>query len=258
LDYEDTDGKCLSIGVPQLPAWCNQKGFLGRVLHSSAYRNGEPFRNQRVLVVGLGNSGGEIAIDLCEHGARVAIAVRSAINIVPRDICGLPIVTISIALSRLPGHLADLLAAPLLRLTLGDSSRLGFRKPALGPISQIKRTGRIPLIDIGTVGLIRSGRIEVLRGVRSLNDGGVEFDDGSTGHFDALKLATGYRPGTERFLGPADALRANVAGRWGTESRSGLYLCGFSVSPNGMLRDIAREARWIASQVASRRDTQTA
>jgi hypothetical protein len=235
--------------VPCLPVWPGQERFRGRILHSSLYQNGESFHGQRVLVVGLGNSGGEIAIDLHEHDARVAIAVRGAVNIVPRDILGLPILTISIVLSRLPTRLADAMAAPLLRLTLGDLSRLGFRKPDCGPITQIKRTGRIPLVDIGTVDLVRAGHIEVVGAVRSLSETEVEFADGGSRPFDAVVLATGFRPGTERFLQSIDPPRRNARGRERTGGYAGLYFCGFFVSPTGMFRDIGREARWIAEHV---------
>jgi hypothetical protein len=242
--------------VPYLPAWPGQERFRGRIIHSSCYRNGEPFRGQRVLVVGLGNSGGEIAIDLHEHGARVSVAVRTAVNIVPRDILGLPILTISIALSCLPARLADVLAAPLLRFTLGDLSRLGFRRPDAGPITQIKRGGRIPLIDIGTVDLVRAGHIDVLGAVRSLSDTEVGFADGSSRRFDALVLATGFRPGTERFLQEADAPTPNALGRERIGGKAGLYFCGFFVSPTGMLRDIAMEARWIAEHITANRSAE--
>jgi alkyl hydroperoxide reductase subunit AhpF len=47
--------------------------------------NGKRWSGQRVLVIGLGNSGGEIAIDLSEQGAHAAICVRSPVNVVPRD-----------------------------------------------------------------------------------------------------------------------------------------------------------------------------
>jgi len=242
--------------VPRLPVWPGQERFRGRILHSSCYRNGEAFRGQRVLVVGLGNSGGEIAIDLHEHGAQVAVAVRGAVNIVPRDILGLPILTISIALSRLPTRLADALAAPLLRLTLGDLSRLGFRKPDCGPITQIKQTGRIPLVDIGTIDLVRAGHIEVLGAVRSLSETEAEFADGNSRPFDALVLATGFSPGTERFLQTSDPPRPNARGQERIGGKAGLYFCGFFVSPTGMFRDIAMEARWIAEHITAKKVTQ--
>ena len=72
------------------------------MLHSDEYTNGEPFRGRRVLVVGFGNSGGEIAIDLCEHGAHTSLAVRGAVNVIPRELFGIPILAIGILQSRLP------------------------------------------------------------------------------------------------------------------------------------------------------------
>ncbi|HYL72520.1 MAG TPA: NAD(P)/FAD-dependent oxidoreductase, partial [Candidatus Dormibacteraeota bacterium] len=65
--------------LPELPG---MDDFRGKLLHSADYRNGAPYVKQKVLVVGLGNSGGEIAIDLCEHGAHVSLAVRGPVNVV--------------------------------------------------------------------------------------------------------------------------------------------------------------------------------
>jgi len=187
--------------VPHVPRWPGQAGFRGRILHSSEYHNGAAFRGQDVLVVGLGNSGGEIAIDLSEHGARVALAVRGALNVIPREILGLPVLAIAIALSRLPARVADMLAAPLIRLTVGDISKLGLRKLPVGPITQIETSAKVPLIDVGTLEWLRKGRIAVLGDVRSFQgETDICFDDGRTRRCDAVVLATGFRPGLERFL----------------------------------------------------------
>src|SRR4051812_5096157 len=87
---------------PVLPTWPGQESFGGAILHSSAYRNGRTFAGERVLVVGFGNSGGEIAVDLVEQGAKPALAVRSAVNLLPRDLLGLPLLDVAIPLSMLP------------------------------------------------------------------------------------------------------------------------------------------------------------
>jgi indole-3-pyruvate monooxygenase len=238
--------------VPHEPRWPGQDRFNGHIMHSSAYRNGEPFRGQRVLVIGLGNSGGEIAVDLHEHGARVAVAVRGPVNIIPRDILGVPVLSIGIALSRLPTRVSDALAAPLVRLVMGDITRLGFRKLAMGPLAQIKTTARVPLIDVGTIRLIREGRVEVLGDVREISATGVTFDDGRSLPFDAIVVATGYRPRIDAFLETREdvaGIRRQVASD-GTGSGKGLYFCGFTVSPTGMLREIGMEAQCIAEDIA--------
>ena len=236
--------------VPYLPQWRGQERFRGRILHSSEYRSGESFRGQSVLVVGLGNSGGEIAIDLHEHGARVAIAVRGPVNIIPREILGVPVLAISIALSRLPARFADALAAPLVRLTIGDISKLGFRKLPMGPFTQIKARTRIPLIDVGTVKLVREGHIEVLGDIREMGEGDVTFEDGRSRTFDAIVAATGFRPRTECFLAPQrNILDMEQPPPGGGETQSGLHYCGFIVSPIGMLHEIGIEAQRIADEI---------
>jgi hypothetical protein len=201
---------------------------------------------------GFGNSGGEIAIDLHEYGARVAMAVRGPVNIIPRDILGLPVLSIAIALRHLPARFADALAAPLVRLTNGDITKLGFRKLPMGPITQIKTTARIPLIDIGTIKLVREGHIEVLGDIREMSETGVTFDDGRSRCFDAIVCATGFRPRADRFLEPQNDVRSaeRPQPRSRVETESELYFCGFFVSPTGMLREIGIEAHRIADGIA--------
>ena len=236
--------------VPYQPQWRGQERFSGRILHSSEYRSGESFRGQSVLVVGLGNSGGEIAIDLHEHGARVAIAVRGPVNIIPREILGVPVLAISIALSRLPARFADALAAPLVRLTIGDISKLGFRKLPMGPFTQIKARTRIPLIDVGTVKLVREGHIEVLGDIREMGEGDVTFEDGRSRAFDAIVAATGFRPRTECFLeSQSNILDVEQPQPGGEDPKFGLHYCGFIVSPIGMLHEIGIEAQRIADEI---------
>jgi cation diffusion facilitator CzcD-associated flavoprotein CzcO len=89
--------------------------FGGRILHSSVYRNATPFSGQRALVVGFGNSGAEIALDLCESGAAATLAVRSPVRVLPRDWLGLPIVGFSIVQRSLPARIADAINAPFRR-----------------------------------------------------------------------------------------------------------------------------------------------
>jgi indole-3-pyruvate monooxygenase len=190
--------------VPYLPSWCGHERFRGEIIHSSDYRNGEPFSRRRVLVVGFGNSAGEIAVDLHSHGARVALAVRSTVNVVPRDLLGVPIASVAIALSPLPPRLADVVSRPLIKLAIGDIGRLGLRESARGPLAEIAACGRIPLLDHGTLRLIRARQIEVLGEVTGLDETSVHFRDGSSREIDAIIAATGFRSGLEQLLEPAE------------------------------------------------------
>jgi thioredoxin reductase len=241
---------------PVIPTWRGQELFTGRILHSSQYKNGEPFRNQKVLVVGFGNSGGEIAIDLWEHGAEPGIAVRSAVNVIPRDLLGIPILSIGILESILPAKVADVINAPILYFSIGDITKYGLRKLPYGPITQIRNEGHIPLLDVGTLKLIKDGHLTVYAGIEEFTKNGVKFSDKKEAAFDAVILATGYRPRLNGFL-KVDSNVLNNEGNplsSGRESAmSGLYFCGYYVAPTGMFREIAIEAKKISSSIASKK-----
>jgi cation diffusion facilitator CzcD-associated flavoprotein CzcO len=242
-------------GEPHVPSWSGQERFGGPILHSSVYEDGEPFRGQRVLVVGLGNSGGEIAIDLFEHGARPALVVRGPINVIPREVFGLPVLAVAIPLSGLPPRVADILGAPLMRLTLGDIRRLGFRKLPYGPMVQIVKDRRVPVIDVGTLDLLRAGHAELFGDIRSMEEGAVIFQDGRRERFDALVLATGFRlPRVASFIAAPEGVldAAGTPRQSGVALAPGLYFCGYRLG-TGMLREIALEARRIATDVAKER-----
>ena len=241
---------------PFLPTWPGQDLFKGTILHSSEYKNGELFRGQNVLVVGLGNSGGEIAIDLSEYGAHVGLAVRSAVNVIPRELFGIPILSIGILQSKLPPSLADAINKPILRFAIGDITKYGLRKLPYGPLTQIRQDGHIPLIDIGTLKLIKNGQVTVYPGIKEFTDEGIVFMDGKQAQFDAIILATGYRPRASTFLIGTSAAAFDEKGTPLISGREteipGLYFCGYYVSPAGMLREIAIEARQISTSIVAR------
>jgi cation diffusion facilitator CzcD-associated flavoprotein CzcO len=244
--------------VPRMPAVDGQQLFAGTVLHSQAYRNAAAFSGRRVLVVGLGNSGAEIALDLAQHGVGVALSVRSPQNIVYRDVLGVPVQLTALLLSRLPASWSDAVSSALRDLTVGDLRRWGIRTPALAPMRQVREYGRAPLIDSGTVACIKRGEIGVHPGLARFLPHGVAFDDGSEAAFDAVIFATGYQPQLAPLF-PDQPLTLDADGlpreEVGSGAHAGLYFVGFDTrSPQGMLRRIALQAQQVAGviRVASR------
>ena len=183
--------------------------FGGDILHSSLYRNPAPYAGKRMLVVGLGNSGGEIALDLAEAGVDVTLSVRGPVNILPRDLLGLPILTWAIAQSRVPARVADALNAPIIRLAVGSIENLGLVRAAKGPRRMTEEDGRVPLLDVGTVAMIRAGRIKVRGDIARFEPKTVVFAQSPPEPFDAVVLATGFRPAPAR----PPARREGRAGR---------------------------------------------
>jgi indole-3-pyruvate monooxygenase len=240
---------------PVRPTWPGMDSYQGQVLHSSEYRNGDPWRGRPVLVVGFGNSACEQAIDLVERGAKTHLSVRSPVNVVPRDLLGVvPVLRLGVAMRHLPTALADALAWPLIRLSVGDIRGVGLKRLPYGPNTQIARDRHIPLLDIGTMAHLRAGRISVHGEIARFTEDGVLFTDGSALAVDAVVLGTGYRPALEEFLVPWQAVcdpegAPLVSG--GPTAIPGLYFCGQFVSPAGMLREIGLEAQRISRHIAS-------
>jgi cation diffusion facilitator CzcD-associated flavoprotein CzcO len=238
--------------APYRPSWPGSEAFSGRVIHSSDYRNPDSFAGKRVLVVGFGNSGGEIALDLANAGIDVALAVRSPVQILPRDLLGFPILSWAILYRRLPARLVDFINAPVLRLAVGNIERLGLRRAAKGPRQMVEEDGRVPLIDIGTLACIRDGSIRVRGGVDRFTPDGVVFTDGSAEPFDAVILATGFRPDLRRLMPDVQGVFDQhgmplVTGQ--ATAAPGLYFCGQITVPTGQLREIAIEAQRIAGSI---------
>jgi indole-3-pyruvate monooxygenase len=238
--------------VPNPERLPEQERFGGPVLHSSAYRNGDAFAGQRVLVVGAGNTGAEIALDLAERGAKPTLAMRAPVNVVPRDLLGMPIQLTSIRLRNAPLKLADGIGRLASRLAFGNLAPLGFPRPPMGPISAIKLKQRIPLIDVGTIAAIKRGEIGVKPGVARLTERGAVFADDSAAEVDAVVLATGFRAALAEFVCVPGVLDDGGSPRdWrGGGACPNLFFVGYEVVPTGHLRQIAIRAQAVAAEIA--------
>ncbi len=230
--------------VPYLPSWPG--AFDGPVVHSADYRNPRPYRGQDVLIIGAGNSGTEIAVDLAEGGARrVRIAVRTPPNIVRRDTKGFPTQLVGLGIQHLPPRLVDPLILALRRATIPDLTAYGLPLPS-APFSQFRRTATVPIIDVGFIDALRSGAVEVVPAVTSLDGRAVVLADGSRSYPDAIVAATGYHPGLEPLVGGVTAI-----GEHGIPSpQPHLHFIGIGIPLAGLLHQVSKDARQIAASVA--------
>jgi putative flavoprotein involved in K+ transport len=230
--------------VPYLPQWPG--AFDGPLIHSADYRNPRPYRGQDVLIIGAGNSGTEIAVDLAEGGAgRVRIAVRTPPNIVRRDIKGFPSQLVGIGIQHLPLGLVDPLILELRRATIPDLAACGLPRPR-APFSQFRRTATVPIIDVGFIDAVRSGAIEVVPAVTALDGRAVVLADGARVHPDAIVAATGYYPDLKPLVGHVTAI-----GDHGIPSpQPHLHFIGIGIPISGHLYQMAKDARQTAASVA--------
>jgi indole-3-pyruvate monooxygenase len=258
VETESAEWRCRNLVVatgfnriPKVPSWPGEESFPGPRIHSYDYRNGEPFRGKKVLVVGFGNSGAEIATDLVEHGAECNIVVRSAVNIVPRDIAGIPATLFAIASQSLPPRVADAVNALTIRLCVGNLAKWGIPKRNEGPFVEIVEHQHVPIVDVGALPLIRQGRIALRPAIERFDGEDVCFADGRRERYDAVVLATGFDVGL-RGLFPQHPELFNASGlprAFGCETAPGLYFCGFRLTPTGFLRQISQEALRIGESI---------
>jgi putative flavoprotein involved in K+ transport len=235
---------------PIVPPWAGREMYAGRLSHSVAYSNALPYTGQRVLVVGAGNSGAEIATDLSDHGAAsVAISIRTPPPVVPRDPFGMPVQRSSMLLSALPPALADRLGWASARLVFGDLTRYGLPKGDFAPYSR----RRVPLIDVGFVDALKRGRVAVRPAVERLTATGAVFADGTSDPFDAIIAATGFTTGLESLVDAPGAMDGAGEPRGASgepTAHPGLYFVGFTHSLRGHLFEANRASRRLARNVA--------
>lgn len=241
------------------PLFEGEETFQGRILHSRLYKNADAFHDQKVLVVGMGNTGAEIALDLSEHNIETYLSVRSPVNIVPRDTFAGPTQLTALRLSKLPIGLGDRLGNLLRTLMVGNLSKYGIQTPKLAPAAQLRTFGKTPVIDIGTVAQIKAGKIKVLPGIQRFEKDGVIFSNGKKHPFDTVILATGYHAKLQDFLEPTeDLLDAQGFPKVviGNGKLEGLYFLGFdNYVAGGILGVIYRDSEKIANSIFSKKVT---
>ncbi|MGW5401276.1 flavin-containing monooxygenase [Streptomyces sp. NPDC003952] len=240
--------------TPFVPDWPGRDTYPGPLAHAAEYRNPAPYAGRDVLVVGVGNTGAEIAVDLAEGGAaRVRLAVRSAPHILRRSTAGWPSQRTGILVRRLPVRLVDRLGAIVGRLSVPDLSAYGLPRPATGLYSRVKQ-GAIPIQDVGLIDAVRTGRVEPVAAVVSFDGAEVVLADGSRITPDAVIAATGYRRALEGLLGALDVLddrgRPRTHGAKTPPDAPGLYFTGFTNPISGNLRELALDAEKIAKNIA--------
>lgn len=221
---------------------------------TGAYRTGAVYAGRDVLVVGAGNTGAEIAVDLVEQGAaRVRLAIRTTPHILRRSTLGWPAQGTGILIRHLPPALVDRVAAVLEKVETPDLSEQGLARPDTGLYAQALR-GRIPIQDVGIVDAIRSGHVEVVAAVTGIEGADVTLGDSTRIRPEVVVVATGYERGLEPLLGHLGVLaedgRPSVHGARTHPAAPGLWFTGFTNPISGMFRELAIDARRIARAIA--------
>ncbi len=200
-----------TLSEPHVPTFAGE--FDGTVLHTSDYKSARVFAGKRVLVVGAGNSGCDIAVDAVHQAASVDLSVRRGYHFVPKYLFGRPSDTLNQG-RPLPARIKQAVDSRLLRMFTGDPTRFGFPEPD----HRIYESH--PIVNTLVLHHAGHGDIRVRQDIERFEGSGVRFVDGSRTDYDLVVLATGYRlhypfvdPALLDWTGMAPDLYLNVFSR---------------------------------------------
>ncbi|XP_047088014.1 probable indole-3-pyruvate monooxygenase YUCCA10 [Lolium rigidum] len=239
-------GENSAENIPVIPGLQN---FPGETIHSSRYKSDKSFSGKSVLVIGSGNSGMEISYDLATHGVNTSIVVRSPIHVMTKEL-----IRLGMTLAHhLPLNLVDKLLVMGAKFMFGDLSRHGITMPHMGPMMLKSKTGRSAVIDVGTVGLIKNGIIQVKGSISKIMSNIVKFQSGDEISVDAIVFATGYKSTANMWLKNGESMlndnglpTKEYPNHW--KGLNGLYCVGLA---RRGLAGIAADAKNIANDIKS-------
>ncbi len=225
--------------VPQYPG-----RFEGRMLHSVEYRNAGDLEGDRVLVVGAGNSGCDLAVDAAQAGRQTHVSVRRGLVFQPKTLFGRPRAELPL-LGRLPVRLQERVTRALIDVSLGAPERYGLPAPATRNLHRNR-----PVVNAQLLHLIQHGRVHVASGIDRFDGRDVHFTDGTTRTFDTIVFATGFKV-TLPFLDPAllewaDGVPLRVAGMTVPVGPERLYFVGLAAPRGPQLPVYSAQAKLIA------------
>ena len=172
------------LSEPSIPEFEGE--FTGELLHTSAYKSPEIFKGKRVLIIGAGNSGCDIAVDAVHYAKSVDMSMRSGYWFFPKYILGKPSDTLNEG-KALPAWIKTRVDGKAIRLITGNPARLGFPEPE-GKIYETH-----PVMNTLVLYHAGHGDIKVRKNIKSFDGSTVNFIDGTSHEYDMVMLATGYK-----------------------------------------------------------------
>ncbi|WP_219924376.1 flavin-containing monooxygenase [Nocardioides campestrisoli] len=241
-----------TLSEPAVPTFRGR--FDGEVLHTSAYKRAQVFAGKRVLVIGAGNSGCDIAVDAVHHAASVDLSVRRGYYFVPKYLFGRPSDTLNQG-KPLPPRIKQAIDTRVLKAFTGDPVRFGLPKP------DYKIYESHPVVNSLVLHHLGHGDITVRRDVECFDGDGVRFVDGERAAYDLVVLATGYHlhypflePAHLDWAGPgsgtAPDLHLNIFAR----NAPGLFVLGMVEASGLGWQGRYEQADLVASYLAARQE----
>ncbi len=250
-EAERFDAVVVANGHNWSPRWPSPPypgDFDGVEMHAHDYSNQEAFRDRRVLIVGMGNSAMDIAVDasFVSRGP-VLLSARRGVHIVPKYLFGRPADATGGAIAFLPWRLRQSLAQTMLRVGVGKPQSYGLPAPAVGLFQNH------PTISDTIMHRLTHGEVESRPGIERMEGGLVRFTDGRADEVDVIVWATGYEVTipflSERWIGP-DAEKLSLYRRVFHLDDPTLAFVGLMQSTGAALPIVEQQSKLFAAFLA--------
>jgi cation diffusion facilitator CzcD-associated flavoprotein CzcO len=249
LEYE---GVIIAVGHDWDPLFPSYPGtFDGEAYHTVDYRSGAELAGKKVLVVGAGNSGCDIACDAATQASQAWISMRRGYHFLPKHVFGQPTDQFFHTGPQIPNWLAPALLAVLLRVLVGDLRRFGLPKPDHKPLSTH------PIMNTQLLHHLAHGGIAAKPDIAELRGRTVRFTDGSEIEPDVILWATGYRPripcleaGGVRLAESGEDLFLNMFAR----NHPGLCVMGFFGTAGAAYPIVSKQGALLAAVLTAQQE----
>lgn len=173
---------------PKVPEYAGLDQFAGEVIHSAQYKGAAVLRGKRVLVVGAGNTGCDVAVESAQNAVHTFHSTRRGYYYNPKFALGRPSdqVADSMLALKLPLPVRRFMFGTTLKLVVGDLTKFGLQKP------DHKFFETHPIVNQQLVYYVGHGDITPKRDIDHFDAAGAVFADGSRADVDLVVFCTGY------------------------------------------------------------------
>ena len=232
------------------PAFPGSEDFPGEQLHAHYYRTPEVFAGRRVVVLGIGNSACDIAVEASRHADATYLAMRRGAWVIPKYLFGVPTDHLTDSpLARGPVRLQKLGMRTMLRVAVGKMTDYGLPKPDHDVLEAH------PTVSDDLLSRLGHGDITVKPSIERFEGSTVRFTDGSSVEADVVVYCTGYKitfPFLDDSVVRADDNHVDLYRRVVPPDRPGLYFIGL-VQPLGAVMPLAEtQAHWVSDLIRGR------
>ena len=222
--------------------------FAGTVMHSHSFVDARPFAGKRVLVLGMGNSAMDIAVEASYQAERVLLAARRGAHIIPKYVFGKPVDTLATS-AHVPFAIRVAVLRAMLRVVQGPVERYGLPRPD-------HRLGEAhPTVSSDILNRVAHGAVVARPNIAELLGDSVRFTDGTVEPVDVIIYCTGYKVTfpffDESFLAAAD----NDLPLFRRVFRPGISNLAFIglLQPLGPIMPLSEaQGRWVADYLTGR------